>query len=159
MKLKNLFFYTPLFLLAACGGNENQSKPKDDNKLDAALIFNPNTADSNATISKDVPTMDFVDTSHDFGKIYDGEVVLYSFEFKNNGTSPLLISNASGTCGCTVPDYPRNPIAPGESNKITVKFNSQGKVGIQNKRVDIFTNSAKGTHSLYVNTEVLEAKK
>lgn len=129
----------------------------DKKKLDASLINNPRSAETNEAIAtKGLATMDFTDTFHDFGKMHEGEVASYDFKFTNNGKAPLLISNAAGTCGCTVPEYPREPIAPGQSAIIGVKFNSANKTGLQNKTVNIFTNSNKGTHSLNIKAEVMD---
>ena len=75
----------------------------------------------------------------------EGEKVVYEYKFKNTGTEPLIISNAKGSCGCTVPDWPREPIAPGAENVIKVQFDSKnkGKVGggLQSKRVTITANT------------------
>lgn len=72
-------------------------------------------------------TMEFSEMVHDFGEITEGEHVKYAFKFKNTGSEPLIISDAKGSCGCTVPDWPREPIAPGASAEIKVEFDSKGK--------------------------------
>ena len=77
------------------------------------------------------PKMDFETTEWDFGEIDQGVAVEYAFKFKNSGTDPLIITNAKGSCGCTVPEWPREPVAPGESGVIDVKFISKGKKGKQ----------------------------
>ncbi len=86
-------------------------------------------------------TMSFVQNSHDFGLITEGEVKEYSFQFKNTGNSPLYIEHAKGSCGCTVPQWPKDPIAPGSSGQIVVKFNSANKVGKNSKKVTIVANT------------------
>jgi hypothetical protein len=146
-----------LLLLAACGEGKQQKKPAGANTIDASLVNNPHSA-SGSTSTTGMATMDFVDTSYDFGKMHEGEAASHEFGFKNNGTAPLLIANAAGSCGCTVPDYPHEPIAPGQSGVISVKFNSAGKVGAQNKSVNIFTNSTKGKHMLHITADVIEVK-
>lgn len=153
---KIVIFSVNILLLAACGNGQSENESNDKKKLNTALINNPRTANAGEEVTKGLATMDFTDTSHSFGKMYEGESASYDFTFKNNGQSPLLISNAAGSCGCTVPDYPHEPIAPGASATINVKFNSTGKVGLQNKSVNIFTNSNKGTHTLNIDAEVLE---
>jgi hypothetical protein len=145
-----------IIFLAACGGNEQKNESTENKKLNTSLINNPRTAHAGEEVTKTLATMDFKDTSHSFGKMYEGESASYDFVFKNNGQSPLLITNAAGACGCTVPNYPHEPIAPGASAVINVKFNSTGKVGLQNKIVNIFTNSNKGTHNLHIDAEVME---
>jgi len=102
--------------------------------------------------------MNFRDTVFDFGTIKEGEVVSHDFEFTNNGKSPLVISNASAACGCTVPDYPREPLEPGRSAIVKVRFHSAGKQGYQEKSVSLSTNSRRGTHTLYIKGEVENKK-
>jgi hypothetical protein len=84
--------------------------------------------------------MEFEATEWNFGEIIQGESVEYAFEFTNTGSEPLIITNAKGSCGCTVPVWPREPVAPGESGVVDVKFNSKGKKGKQNKKVTLTTN-------------------
>ena len=71
----------------------------------------------------------------------EGDKVSYEFKFKNVGKSPLIISSASASCGCTVPDYPKAPIAPGGEGVISVVFNSEGRPGMQNKIVTVTANT------------------
>ncbi|MEO6832193.1 MAG: DUF1573 domain-containing protein [Chitinophagaceae bacterium] len=82
----------------------------------------------------------FDETKFDFGKIKAGDVVKHSFHFRNTGTAPLLISKADVSCGCTVPSFPKEPIAPGQADEIIVQFNSHGKTGHQEKNVIIYSN-------------------
>lgn len=91
--------------------------------------------------AKDAPVIKFEEELYDFGVITDGESVQYEFKFKNTGKTPLIISNATATCGCTVPEYPTKPVKPGDEGIIKVIFNSQGKVGIQDKVVSIVSNA------------------
>ncbi len=72
-------------------------------------------------------TMEFTEMVYDFGEVVEGEHVKYAFKFKNTGSEPLIISDAKGSCGCTVPDWPREPVAPGASSEIRVEFDSKGK--------------------------------
>ena len=100
--------------------------------------------------------IEFNKTNHDFGQINDGEIVETTFQFTNSGKSDLIISNASGSCGCTVPDYPRDiPIKPGESNTIKVKFDSSNKPGMQRKTVTLVTNTSKGKELINIKAFVL----
>lgn len=77
---------------------------------------------------------------HDFGEMKQGGDASYEFKFKNTGTGPLVISNARGSCGCTVPQWPQEPIKPGESNSIKVTYDSK-RVGPINKSVTITSNA------------------
>lgn len=97
--------------------------------------------------------------SHDFGKIPQGKPVTAEFKFKNSGTVPLVISNAQGSCGCTVPEYTKEPIAPGKEGIIKATFNAAAG-GPFNKTVTITANTEKGQETLTVKGEVVtpEAK-
>ena len=96
------------------------------------VVNNPNTTNpQEIATSADAPVLTFKETTHDFGTIKDGEVVKHSFEFTNTGKSPLVIESATSTCGCTVPEPPKDPILPGQSSKIEVQFSSAGKGGTQ----------------------------
>jgi len=86
-------------------------------------------------------TIEFEETTFDFGTITSGEKVNYVYKFTNTGDNPLLITMAKGSCGCTVPSWPKEPIMPGESGDIEVQFNSKGKSGRQSKRITITANT------------------
>jgi hypothetical protein len=83
----------------------------------------------------------FEKETHDFGKMKQHGDASTEFKFTNTGTEPLIIANAKGSCGCTVPEWPREPIAPGESNVIRVKYDSK-RIGPINKSVTITSNAA-----------------
>ena len=111
-----------------------------DNKISTDLVNNPVTADG-VKKGATAPAIQFDKTEHDFGKILQGEQVSYTFKFKNTGNAPLIISNVETTCGCTTPEYTKNPIKPGESGKITVLYDSKGHKGFQNKRLLVKANT------------------
>lgn len=108
--------------------------------------------------SKDYPAISVADTLYDFGTITEGDVVKHNFRFKNTGEKPLVIRNAFSTCGCTVPDYPRKPIAPGEEGLLTVVFNSADKKGVQIKPIYVQANTVPQSITLKITGRV-EAKK
>ena len=86
-------------------------------------------------------TVTFEETEFDFGTVPEGEKVSHVYNFTNTGSEPLILSDAKGSCGCTVPKWPREPIAPGESSEITVEFNSKNKAGARNQKVTITANT------------------
>jgi hypothetical protein len=98
--------------------------------------------------------MSFQDTLFDFGTIPQGAVVKHVFSFKNTGKNDLLIVNGFGSCGCTVPEYPKQPIKAGESAEIKVQFNSEGKEGMQNKKVFLIGNTEPTTTVLTIKAMV-----
>jgi hypothetical protein len=107
-------------------------------------------------VSKDgkYPEMAFEFKEHDFGMINRGDIVTCFFKFENTGDADLIISRAVGSCGCTVPEYPKTPLKPGEKAKIKVTFNSGGKHGKQQKSVTILTNTKEATEILLVKAEI-----
>ncbi|MBT8189764.1 MAG: DUF1573 domain-containing protein [Saprospiraceae bacterium] len=111
----------------------------------AVPTANPINKNEPAVPAGPITTISFDETEFDFGMIMDGEKVVHEYKFKNTGDEPLIVSNAKGSCGCTVPDWPREPIAPGEAGVIKVQFDSKnkGKVGggLQSKRVTITANT------------------
>lgn len=84
--------------------------------------------------------IEFEKEVHDFGSLTQGEPAVYEFKFTNTGNEPLIISNSRGSCGCTVPSWPRTPIAPGESASIKVKYDSN-RLGPINKSVTVTSNA------------------
>ncbi len=99
-------------------------------------------------------TVDFAETTHEFGTIAEGDVVEHTFVFTNTGDTPLIIQDAQTTCGCTVPKKPEAPVPPGETGEIQVRFNSQGKAGVQNKAVTITANTEPATTRLFIKANV-----
>lgn len=132
---------------------ENSTTPAVD--PNAATSTNP--ADPNAAaVDPNVPktTIQFEESEHNFGKIKEGEKVVHNFKFKNTGKEPLIINSAKGSCGCTVPEWPKEPVAPGASGEIKVEFNSKGKSGQQSKSVTIMANTDPNPTHLTIKGEV-----
>ena len=109
----------------------------------------------NAENTASGPEITFNEASYDFGDIKQGDKVEHTFTFKNTGTEPLILSNVLTTCGCTASDWPRDPIAPGKEASITVKFNSAGKMGRQNKVVTIVSNATNSQERVRIITNIL----
>lgn len=90
---------------------------------------------------KNGPKIKFEEQQHNFGDVNQGEKLSHKFSFKNTGTEPLILNNVLTTCGCTVTEWPKEPIQPGKSGDIEVKFNTAGRMGKQNKVVTIISNA------------------
>jgi hypothetical protein len=92
-----------------------------------------------------ITTIEFPETTYDYGTVEDGKKVVHIYKFKNTGKNPLIISDAKGSCGCTVPEWPKEPIAPGKSGEIRVEFDSKNKGtaegSAQSKRVTLTANT------------------
>lgn len=99
--------------------------------------------------------MTFAETTFDFGSVNDGEKVSHTYKFKNTGNEPLILTDAKGSCGCTVPDWPREPIAPGAEGEIVVEFNSKNKKGKRNQKVTITANTNPPQTFIYLTGEVI----
>lgn len=144
-----------LALTVACNSGGTETAKTDSTAPaggDAAATTNTaaNPADPNAAapgtenaVDPNVPktTIKFAESEYDFGKVKDGEKVVHVYKFTNTGKEPLIINSAKGSCGCTVPEWPKDPVAPGASGEIKVEFNSKGKVGQQSKTVTIMANT------------------
>jgi hypothetical protein len=153
-------FIAPLLLVSLLSLNACGPKGNHDGKIDTQDVNISATADGKVPAGSE-PVMTFDTELHDFGKITQGERVKYAFKFKNTGKSELIISEAHGSCGCTVPEIPKKPVAPGEESVIGVEFNSESKHGINEKTVTIISNANPHTKVITIRAEVLvpEAKK
>lgn len=116
-------------LVEISGGNENRD-----------LIRNELTADEPIDTANAAKIV-FETPVYDFGEVKEGEKVNYSFKFENVGKKPLIVKDARSTCGCTIPEKPKEAIAPGEKGEIPVIFNSAGKEGKISKVVTITSNA------------------
>lgn len=138
-----------VILFASCqdtGAGISATDTADEVKADLAV--NP--------AAPDAPVLSFEDENYNFGKITQGEKVSYSYKFKNVGKSPLIILNATATCGCTVPEPPKEPIKPGAEGEIKVVFDSNGKSGLQDKVITVTSNAQPPIASLHLTGEVKE---
>ena len=117
--------------------NEQQQGPAISSQNKSELPLQQSNPASNSPKT----TIKFDEDKFDFGELTEGDVVHHTFSFTNTGTNPLIITNAVGSCGCTVPTYPKEPIAAGGKGIIEVQFNSAGKEGLQNKTVTVSANT------------------
>jgi hypothetical protein len=129
-----------LFCLLACGSlliaacnNNGGSKNAD------AAVSGTQKTDSSQSAA-----LTFEEKVHNFGDIKEGEKVEYSFKFTNTGSSPLLIEDAISSCGCTVPEWPKEPIKPGQTGYMKVIFDSRGKSGYTEKEISVKINNKDG---------------
>jgi len=141
MKTK-LILFTLAILMVSCNSEqaseEGIQEIPSDGKI-ASIIRNPVSAQSSDTTN--VAKLTFVEEEFNFGEIDEGGVVKHTFEFTNTGKVPLLITHARSTCGCTIPEWPEEPIPAGETGEINVIFDTKGKGGYQEKPVTITANT------------------
>jgi hypothetical protein len=100
------------------------------------------------------PVMTFKEKEFDFGNITADKKVEHTFTFTNTGKAPLIIENASATCGCTVPEWPHEPVAPGASGNIKVVFDPSGKSGQQSKQITITANTDPQINQVSIKTNI-----
>jgi hypothetical protein len=153
MKLNSIklifLLISSITLLASCGN--------DSGKLPADVIHNPITASGEGDMDE-LPVMEFRETLHDFGTVIEGEMVTFSFKFKNDGGSDLLISNVSASCGCTATKYTKEPVKPGEEGVVTVTFNTHRRNGFQNKSITVSSNTQPNKTVLRIKAKVISPK-
>lgn len=134
---------------------------RNANNQTGEVTSNVSVGNENATAQvapADAAVIVFESDVFDFGKIKSGDQVQHDFKFKNTGKSPLIITNATATCGCTIPEIPKAPILPGKDGLIKIIFNSEGKSGLQDKVVTITSNAKRNMTTVHLIGEVLESK-
>jgi hypothetical protein len=145
------FLVATTFLISC--GNGNASTKVNKENLDTAKS-------RDAEIKKGVASMTLDKREYDFGTVNEGEIVETIFKVTNSGTTDLVITNATGSCGCTVPVWPKAAIKPGETGDVAVKFNTSGKPNRQRKTVTLTTNTVSGRELLTIKGSVTpKAKK
>jgi hypothetical protein len=150
MKLMPVVLMMLVFtLFAGC----KQKNSDNNSNLDTDIVKNPISGTGQSS-NEELPEFSFTNDNYDFGQIIAGEKVMYSFRFTNSGKSDLIISSASGSCGCTVPEWPKQPIPPGGKSTIDVIYNSAGKSGKQRVTISIISNTIPNTKVLTLTGEV-----
>ena len=148
--MKKILLSVSVLLLFACNNAGDEKGVGTDDVT--------NSASADGVKKEDLPEIKFEEEVFDFGRITQGEKVSHAFRFKNVGKTNLIISGASGSCGCTVPEYPKEPIAPGAEGTINVVFSSEGKSGLQEKTVTVVTNCEPATRVIRIKTEIIVAE-
>jgi Protein of unknown function (DUF1573) len=143
--LKKTFSLALLVLTLASCNQKGSSKITDQDMK---------SVEAEKALAGRLPKIELDKIEHDFGTIKEGEVVETEFIVKNIGTADLVIAEAKGSCGCTVPQPPKEPIAPGQSAPIKVSFDSNGKTGQQNKTVTLTTNTEDGKETFNIKANV-----
>jgi hypothetical protein len=150
--LKSFVFFRLLILLAAaCKDRDAEKKIAQLESRLAELEGKkspdpaaPSTPVATAPETKPdgpLPAMEFGTIDHDFGTINEGDIVEHTYSFKNTGAAPLIIQSAQGSCGCTVPDWTKEPIPVGGTGFVKAKFDTNGKTNAQNKTVTVTANT------------------
>jgi hypothetical protein len=148
MKKIILTIFFAVSILAACNNNKQTSSGAQTaiNGAGKSIVKADTVATTKIKFETDV---------YDFGKVKQGDSVTHEFKFTNVGTKPLIITESSAACGCTVPKWPKFPIKPGDSGIIKVTFNSTGKSGLQKKRIVIISNTVPNNTVVYLVGQVI----
>lgn len=104
---------------------------------------------------KNPTTVEMIDSVFNFGTAKEGEIVEFSYRFKNTGSNPLVVANVSASCGCTVADKPEAPVRPGDIGYIKVKFNSDKRPGEAHKTISVLSNAKPGFPELTLKGTVI----
>ncbi len=138
------FVFIAMLIIAGC--------KNDNGNISTDVISNPASAGGESGSKQ--PQISFDTREHDFGKVIDGEIVSYSFKFTNTGEADLVITSVHASCGCTVADYPKEPLAPGEEGYIDLKFDSQRRLGFNHKEVKVMSNTRPNKTVLHMKAKV-----
>ena len=144
MKKIAITIVTLATFLAGCNNAVDKIKSAEDRQSMTEMVSNT-----------EVAAMTFEETFFDFGDIPEGKSNVHIFTFENTGEVPLVITSATGSCGCTVPEWPRTPIAPGATGEIKVSFDSTNRSGKQDKTVTIEANTVPRTTVLKITSNVM----
>ena len=144
MKKLSLVLFASALMFTAC--NNNNNKENTNGSQDSTAV---------ATTQEGAGRMEFEEEAFNFGTIKEGEVVEHVFKFKNTGDFPVVLAQVSASCGCTTPTYTSTPVKPGESGEISVKFDSNGQVGQQQKIITIASNAEKPVTTVQLKGEVV----
>ncbi|WP_373511934.1 DUF1573 domain-containing protein [Persicitalea sp.] len=138
--VKLFCFLSVTAFLAACGAKSGEAEKGSDD------------------LNSKIPVITLLsDSTYQFGNINEGDIVEHDFKFKNDGQFPLIINNVTASCGCTIPEWPREPIPPGAESSIQVRFNSKGKPGPQVKTITVYANTEPAYSELRIQGMVAEA--
>jgi len=121
---KSLIIFSAILFLIACKGKDKET-----------------TSVAAAGTEKALTTIEWYDSAKNLGKISQGQKLQIAFRFKNSGKNPLIIQAVNPSCGCTVANFPKEPIAPGKEGEITGEFDSQGRQGLQHKELTVIANT------------------
>jgi hypothetical protein len=148
MKLLACLLTFTALVLVSCDG-ESKTENTDTTK---------STTSVEGVVPQQIPltSIEFLESSYNFGTINEGDPAVHIFKFKNTGSNPLILSDARASCGCTVPSFTKDPIAPGEEGELKVSYDSKGKSGEVTKTVTVTANTEPKTTDVKITVNVLK---
>lgn len=144
-----------LFWIGCEKTEESGAESSEEVSAEAETEENADAENPNATDNMPVSQVEFDEENHNFGKITEGTVAEHVFKFKNTGSNPLVVKNVKPSCGCTASEWTKEPVAPGGEGFIKIGFDSNGKVGNQNKSVTVELNISERVKTLTFQGEVV----
>lgn len=163
-RFSNYLVLTVLTIVVFASCQSNWSAELDSNRSDTSsvessngisdLISLPITAGGTLDTTQ-LAILDFASKEFRFDTILEGDKVIHHFKFKNSGSKSLLIHDVRTSCGCTIPEWPKVPITPGDSSAIVVSFDSKGRPGMQNKNIKIYANTYPNISEIVISGYVL----
>ena len=147
--MKTIYILVTSFLVFASSCKEHSTEVTTND------VMNTKSADGSSNTA--LPDMKFEEETHDFGRITQGEKVAFAFRFKNTGSSNLIVSSAHGSCGCTIPEYPKKPILPGEEGIVKAHVTTQSaNAGVLAKMVNIVANTEPSRTEVVIRATILD---
>ena len=143
--------FTVFIIAAAAIIALNKNTPEVTVAPKTQMVVDDITAGS---ANQPLTSISFKDSIIHKGKIEEGAMMDVEFEFTNTGTEMLIIKNVSASCGCTIPEKPEEPIAPGQTGKIKATFDSRGRAGLNQKVITVTANTKETIHTLIFDVEV-----
>lgn len=141
--MKKIIFYASLIIFTACNNADSTSPANLENTA--------------STSTEQVTTIEWIEPSKKLGKISEGQILQIQFKFKNSGNKPLVIKSVTPGCGCTVADFPKEPIPPGKEGVIVASFDSKGRLDLQKKDIHVVANTeGNPNHTLHFELEVVK---
>lgn len=136
----------------SCSNSDNSVRDEARESLQSVTVNNPDFQGTVAT--GPVTSIQFEESDFNFGTVDEGAKIEHKYQFTNTGNEPLLITNAKGSCGCTVGDYPQTPVAPGETAEVTVTLNTTGKKNAVRQSVTLTANTEPANTVIYISGNV-----
>lgn len=136
--MKQLFYLLIISpVLGGCLNNTDKNNIDNNQVVESSAPINPIPPIDTANFT----TIEWIDSAKHLGTIKQGELMKLEYRFKNTGSKPLVITSVRPACGCTVADYPKQPLSPGQEGVIKAEFDSKGKEGFQSKSITVDANT------------------
>ncbi len=155
IRMRQLLVVAILILAVSC---LNKTDKEKSSNLTASSETIPTAPATVVVDESNLTSIQWLDSSKSMGKVTEGGTLKINYRFKNSGSKPLVIEKVEPGCGCTVADYPKQPIAPGQEGEITAEFDTKGRVGVQKKNITVYANTREHNYILYFDVTVDKAK-